>query len=287
MTNTADYKYIKVDTPAAKVLRITLNRPKARNALSNLLRGELFDALYKADQDDSINVMIIRGDEKAFSAGYDLKSDLREDRPFYTSPGIGHMVGGWARHVVEGSFRIWDLAKPVIAQVSGYCLAGGMELAHSCDLIYTTPDAKFGYPAVRMISTADNHFFPWIFGLRRSMELMLTGDSISGTKAVEWGFANAAYPFDELEEKVLEMAQRVASVPRDLQQMNKRAVHKQMDLMGIRSALLAGAEIQELSSLTKTSELFGKMVAEGGLKKTLTERDGKFGDYRTEGKELE
>ena len=281
MTFPVDYEFIKVDVPAEKVLRITLNRPEARNALSNKLRAELFDALYKADQDDSINVMIIRGDEKAFSAGYDLKMDLREDRPFYTSPGLGHMVGGWARHVVEGSFKIWDLAKPVIAQVSGYCLAGGMELAHSCVLIYTTPDAKFGYPAVRMISTADNHFFASVFGLRRSMELMLTGDSISGTKAVEWGFANAAYPYDELEEKVLDMAQRVASVPRDIQQMNKRAVHKQMDLMGIRAALLAGAELQDLSSLSKTAQSFGEKVAQGGLTKTLSERDGKFGDYRT------
>ena len=104
--------------------------------------------------------------------------DLREDRPFYTPPGIGGMVGGWARHVVEGSFKIWDLAKPVIAQVSGYCLAGGLELAHSCDLIYTTPDAKFGYPAVRMISTADNNFFPWDIGPRRAMELMRESEEL-------------------------------------------------------------------------------------------------------------
>jgi len=280
MSLSTDYEFIKIDSPADQVLRITLDRPEARNALSNKLRGELFDALHKADQDDSVGVMIIRGDEKAFSAGYDLKMDLRENRPYYTSPGLGP-VGGWARHVVEGSFKIWDLAKPVIAQVSGFCLAGGLELAHSCDLIYTTPDAKFGYPAVRMISTADNHFFPWVFGLRRSMELMLTGDSIDGTKAVEWGFANAAYPLEELEGKVLEMALRVAAVPRDIQQFNKRSVHNQMDLMGIRSALLAGAELQELSSHTETARSFGKKVAEGGLTKTLSERDGKFGDGRT------
>ena len=280
MTISTDYEFIKVDVPAAEVLRITLNRPEARNALSNKLRGELFDALHKADQDDAIGVIVIRGDEKAFSAGYDLKMDLTKDRPYPTAPGLGP-VGGWARHVVEGSFKIWDLAKPVIAQVSGYCLAGGLELAHSCDLIYTTPDAKFGYPAVRMISTADNHFFPWVFGIRRSMELMLTGDSISGSRAVEWGLANAAYPLEELEERVLEMAVRVAAVPRDIQQFNKRAVHRQMDLMGIRSALLAGADMQELSSHSETAKSFGKKVAEGGLTKTLSERDGKFGDGRT------
>lgn len=280
MPLTTNYEFIKVDIPAENVCRITLNRPEARNALSNKLRGELLDALYCADQDDSINVMVIRGDEKAFSAGYDLKMDLTEDRPYYTPSGIGP-VGGWARHVVEGSFKIWDLSKPVIAQVSGFCLAGGIELAHSCDLIYTTPDAQFGYPAVRMISTADNHFFPWVFGLRRSMEMMLTGDSINGEKAVEWGFANAAYPYDILENKVLEMAKRVAAIPADLQQFNKRAVHNQMSSMGIREGLRAGAELQELSALTETGKSFGKKVAEKGVKATLTERDGKFGDYRT------
>jgi len=96
MSLSTDYEFIKIDSPADQVLRITLDRPEARNALSNKLRGELFDALHKADQDDSVGVMIIRGDEKAFSAGYDLKMDLRENRPARITPhpALGRLAGG-------------------------------------------------------------------------------------------------------------------------------------------------------------------------------------------------
>ena len=99
-------------------------------------------------------------------------------------------MGYWPRHVVDGCFKIWDLAKPVIAQVHGYCLAGGTELAQSCDLIYVADDSPIGYPVVRNISPPDNQFYPWVVGMRKSMELMLTGNSMNGKEAVKCGFAN-------------------------------------------------------------------------------------------------
>ena len=129
---------------------------------------------------------------------------------------------------------MWDLAKPVIAQVHGYCLAGGTEFATACDLVYVADDARIGYPVVRSISPPDNQFYPWIVGLRRAMELMLTGDHMSGAEAVECGFANRSFAEADLEDAVLSIAERVAKTPSDLQQINKRAVHRQMDAMGIR-----------------------------------------------------
>src|SRR5262245_50217756 len=113
------YSLILIDEPAPKVRRITLNRPEKRNALSNALRGEVLAALDEADQDDAIAVTIVRGAGKCFSAGYDISTDLAKDRPYLSAGGIGD----WPRHLVEGYFRVWDLAKPVIAQVHGYCLA--------------------------------------------------------------------------------------------------------------------------------------------------------------------
>ena len=100
---------------------------------------------------------------------------------------------------------IWDLAKPVIAQVHGYCLAGGSELATGCDLVYVAEDAKIGYPAVRF-GTPDMQYHAWLFGMRGGMESMLTGDSFSGVEAAQLGWANRAYPDDELEENVLAIA---------------------------------------------------------------------------------
>ena len=270
------YQKIIVDDPRAKVRRITLNRPEKRNPLSNELRSELFDALEKADRDDAVAVTIIRGAGPCFSAGYDLASNVAAQQPFYTSGGIGN----WPRHVVEGFFRIWDLGKPVIAQVHGYCLAGGTELATACDLVYVAEDAKIGYPVVRSISPPDNQFYPWLVGLRRSMEMMLTGDSISGTEAVECGFANKAFPADALEGRVLEIAERVAKVPTDLQQINKRAVHRQMDAMGIRAGIRAGTEMQALATYTRSTQEHMQELRKG-LTAALTKRDQEFGDYRT------
>lgn len=270
------YEMVQVDHPADGLMRITLNRPEKRNAMNNQLRSELFDALIRGDQETDVSVMIIRGAGSCFSAGYDLTANLHEDQPFYTSGGMGN----WPRHVTEGCFRIWDLNTPVIAQVHGYCLAGGSELASSCDLIYVADTAQIGYPPVRSISPPDNQIFPWVIGMRRSMEMMLTGDAISGEEAVAYGFANRCFPEEELEEQVLEMATRVAGIPQDIQQINKRAVHRQMDAMGIRAGIRAGTELQMLGSLTESTRKYYAEMAKG-LNEALTKRDEKFGDYRT------
>ena len=274
-----DYQRILVDSPAPRVRRITLNRPEKRNAMDNVLRGELFRALEEADRDAELGVTIVRGAGSCFSAGYDLAADVRKGQPFHTAGGDGN----WPRHVVEGWFRIWDLAKPVIAQVHGYCLAGGSELATACDLVYVAEDAQIGYPVVRTMSPPDMQYHPWLMGLRNAMEMMLTGDSISGVEAARMGFANRAFPAVELEARVLEIAARVAKIPTDLQAMNKRSVHRAMETMGVRAAIRAGTELQALAFHQPTARAYPQKLAEG-LTKALDARDGQFGDYRT-GKE--
>jgi len=271
-----DFQHILVDEPLPGVSRITLNRPNSRNALNNTLRSEIYGTLEANDNDPAVKVTILRGAGKAFCAGYDLKGNNPQNQPFHTSPGDGN----WARHVVDGFFRVWDLAKPVIAQVHGYCLAGGTELATSCDLVYVANDAQIGYPVVRSMSPPDNQFFPHLMGLRPAMEMMLTGDAISGDEAVTYGFANRAFPVDALETEVLKVAERIARVPTDLQQMNKRAVHRQMELTGVRAAIRSGTEIQALAFHTESTRAHFKELA-AGLTDALSKRDGKFGDYRT------
>jgi enoyl-CoA hydratase len=174
---------------------------------------------------------------------------------------------------------IWDLQKPVIAQVHGYCLAGGSELATGCDLVYVAEDAKIGYPAVRF-GVPDMHFHAWLCGMRAAMEMMLTGDSISGVEAVRLGWANRAYPADQLEDEVVRIAQRIALIPADMAQLNKRVVHRGMEVMGLRSAIRVGTE---LCALGTKQETMYKFIAEmrGGLTKALQHRDEPFGDYRT------
>jgi enoyl-CoA hydratase len=272
-------KLLLIDDPLPQVRRITLNRPEKRNALSNALRGELYVALEAADVDDAVRVTILRGAGKCFSAGYDLGSNNASAQPWHTAGGDGN----WPRHVVEGHFGVWDLRKPVIAQVHGYCLAGGSELATSCDLVYVADDAQIGYPPVRLMSPPDMQYHPWLVGMRNAMELMLTGDAISGAEAARMGFANRSYPAAELEARVLEIAERVAKIPPDLQQLNKRSVHRAMEIMGMRAALRAGTEIQALGFHTRSAREYMANFAKG-VTHALNVRDSQFGDYRTKDK---
>ena len=172
--------YVLTENVSEGVRRVGLNRPDKRNALSNSLRKELFSSLEEADNDPSVRVIIICGAGSCFSSGYDLSSDVSSELPYHT----GKTDGFWPRHVVEGAFRIWDLSTPVIAQVHGYCLAGGTELATACDLVYVAEDAEIGYPVVRSMSPPDNQFYRWLLGLRYAMEMLFTGEAISGKAAV-------------------------------------------------------------------------------------------------------
>jgi enoyl-CoA hydratase len=270
----SDETLLLIDCPVPHVRRLTLNRPEKRNALSNPLRGALFQALEAGDQDPEVRVMIIRGAGTCFSSGYDLHNPGQP--PFHTAGA----QGSWARHVVEGCFRVWDLAKPVIAQVHGWCLAGGSELATACDLVYVAEDAQIGYPAVRSMASADNHFHAWIMGMRPAMEQMLTGDSISGLEAVRLGFANRAHPVEKLEAEVLVMAERIAKIAPELTQLNKRAVHRQMEVMGMRAGIRAGTDIHALGWHTAASAEYMALLRTD-VKTALNARDGDFGDYRT------
>ena len=271
------YTAVLIDEPAPLVRRITLNRPDKRNALNHTLRGDILGALREADQDESVRVSIVRGAGKCFSAGYELGGGNEGlHLPFYTAGGDGQ----WPRHVTDGWMSIWDLAKPVIAQVHGYCLAGGSELATGCDLIYVAEDAKIGYPAVRF-GVPDMHFHAWFMGMRTALEMMLTGDSISGTEAARLGWANRAFPAAELDEAVVEMATRIAQVDPELAQMNKRIVHRQMEISGLRTGIRAGTEMCALGTHTEALRKFVAQMRSEGLTKTLSQRDSPFGDYRT------
>ena len=268
---------VLVDHPAPYVRRLTLNRPEKRNALNHPLRGALFEELRAADVDDEVRVTIIRGAGKCFSAGYDLGGGNEgHEYPFYTAGGEGQ----WPRHVTDGWMSIWDQAKPVIAQVHGYCLAGGSELATGCDLVYVAEDAKIGYPATRF-GTPDMQFHAWFLGMRTAMEMMLTGDPLTGIEAADQGWANKAFPEAELEERVLEIATRITNIPPDIVQINKRTVHRSMEIMGLRAAIRSGTEMCSLATHQRSFREFISRMQANGLTKTLQERDEPFGDYRT------
>ncbi|MCK9517962.1 MAG: enoyl-CoA hydratase-related protein [Dehalococcoidia bacterium] len=267
---------------------IQLNRPEKMNALSHNLRAELFDALKDFEVDPEVRVIIIRGSGRAFSAGYDLSgiSQANDDRDYVERrsglPNVGPIhpgQGQWPQHLLSGYWQIWELAKPVIAQVHGYCLAGGTELATMCDLMFVADDAIIGYPPVRAMTPVDIVYHPWHMHQKKARELLYSGDSVTGREAVEIGWANRALPVDQLAAATEAFAERIANVDSAMLQMSKRQVNRVYEVMGLRTSLAVGGDIQELGRVRPGGEQFGKIAREKGLKAALDWRDGPFEDY--------
>ncbi|MCL6646389.1 MAG: enoyl-CoA hydratase/isomerase family protein [Dehalococcoidia bacterium] len=267
---------------------IQLNRPEKMNALSHNLRAELFDALKDFEMDPGVRTIIIRGSGRAFSAGYDLSgiSQTSDDRDYVEKrsglPNVGPIhpgQGQWPQHLLSGYWQIWECTKPVIAQVHGYCLAGGTELASMCDLMVVAEDAIIGYPPVRAMTPVDIIYHPWHMHMRKVRELLYTGDSVTGREAVELGWANRAVPIDRLCEVTESLAERIANIDGPMLQMTKRQINRVYEIMGFRTSLQVGGDIQELGRVRPGGETFGRIAREKGLKAALDWRDGPFGDY--------
>ena len=258
------YEFLLVESPVEGVRKITLNRPEKRNAISTPLRKELLAALQESDITEDVKVSIVCGAGQCFSSGYDLSDNLMAQAPHYTAAGDGE----WSRQVTESWLSIWDLAKPVIAQIHGYALAGATELAAACDLVYVASDAQIGHPVVRVLSPPDFNYHPWLVGFRAAMEMMLTGNSIDGQEAARVGFANRAYPPEQLDEKVLEVAGQIAKIPADLLQINKRSVHRGMELMGVRNVIRAMSDYQAMAGNLESVQAFKENALES-IKKVV------------------
>jgi enoyl-CoA hydratase len=235
-----DHQRIAISEAAPGVQIVTLNRPEKRNAIDNVMRSELLAALQRADGDPSVRVSIVRGAGPCFSSGYDLKSDLGANQPYFT-PNVGLQ---WARHVSEGWMSLWDLAKPVIAMIHGYAMAGGLELAGACDLAYAAASARLSHPVLRFAGLPDFPWFPALLSARHAMELHVAGREYNGVEAANAGLVNQAFPDDELETRVLEIAKRIAEVPPAVVTVNKRFVYAALEARGVRTAIRVGNDLQ-------------------------------------------
>lgn len=255
------------------VLRVTLNRPERRNALSEELMGEFLDLISIVEGDAETRVLVLRGAGKGFCSGYDVAG----------SPGDGGEAPASPiekAQVVRGDSRIfdrlWRLPIPTIAQVHGACLAAGTDLALSCDLVVCASDARIGYPAVRSMGAPATHMWLYHLGPQWTKRLLLSGDSVTGAKAAELGFSLESVPPEALDEHVLALATRIASIPRDLLTVNKHVINSGLDLMG-RTLLQETAVTQDvLGRLAPGAEAFWETAARKGVKQAVAERDEPF-----------
>ncbi len=276
--------------------RITLNRPDKLNALTLELQAELCEALWEADNDTLVHCVIIRGAGRAFSAGYDLTgaghrpSVSRVESPENAYRG-GRSIDDDAWQLERAQrFRmaLFDMHKPSIAQVHGYCLAGGTDVALLCDMIVAATDATFGFPPARDLGALPNNLWLYHVGPQWAKRLTLTGDTVTGAEAAQIGLVLKAVPLENLAGEVEQLADRLALIDPDLLSANKRIINLGLELMGARTLQRLAAENDVRGHNTAAARNYMKSVRENGLKATLTARDAKFGDgrARVDGPEL-
>jgi enoyl-CoA hydratase len=260
-----------------RVLRITINRPERRNALSRAVQTELIDAVEGAAGDPSVHAVIIRGAGKSFCSGYDVTP----------SGEAGHAAAAEVslpRRAVEtvsmarGWSRIWNAPVAVIAQVHGHCLAGGTDLALHCDLVVAAEDAVIGFPALRMGGTPPTNMWLYHVGAQWAKRLLYTGDTFTGRMAEKIGFALEAVPAEALDDHVLALAARIAAMGRDIVAINKHVLNRGVDLMGRALLQDIAAPLDSIANMAPEMAAFQQRAAEIGLAAAFKERDAPFAE---------
>ena len=282
-----DFKTIIFEVADGRA-RITLNRPEKLNALSMELQTELNAALWEADNDNNVHAVILRGNGRAFSAGYDLTpmSNRRaaDADDSYTAVYRGGRTFDDDAWQLERAQRlrmaIFDMHKPVIAQVHGYCLAGGTDIALLCDIIIAADDATIGFPPARAMGSLPNQMWVYHCGPQWAKRLFLTGDTVTGAEAADIGLVLKSVPASALEAEVEGLVDRMVMIDTDLLAANKRIVNVALELMGARTMQRFGAENDARAHLAPSVREFGRIAGEQGLKAALHWRDAKFGDGR-------
>ncbi len=213
------YETIKVQIEADKVAVITLDRPKALNALNDQLMDELGLALTAADQDDAIGCIVITGSEKAFAAGADITAMAAYD-----------FVDVYKRNFVGRNWEtIRSVRKPVIAAVAGFALGGGCELAMMCDFIIAADNARFGQPEIKLgviPGAGGTQRLPRAVGKSKTMDMVLTGRMMSAEEAERSGLVSRVVPYEKLADEALQAAIMIAEHSRVSVMVAKESVNR-------------------------------------------------------------
>ncbi|MEV6246005.1 enoyl-CoA hydratase [Streptomyces sp. NPDC051742] len=244
-TSTTPVRYERLGPVAV----VTMDRPAYRNAQNSAMTYALDRAFYRAADDDGVKVVVLAGAGRHFSAGHDIDTPERDAHvPFDRRAGLwwdhSDKVGAESRFAREsevylGMCRRWrELPKPMVASVQGACVAGGLMLAWVCDLIVASEDAFFADPVVRMGIPGVEYFaHPWVMPPRVAKEFLFTGDRMNARRAYEVGMVNRVVPEGELAARTMELAERIAEMPRMGLALAKRAVNQAEDLQGLHSGM--------------------------------------------------
>lgn len=252
---------------------VRINRGKKLNALSTTLMKALSAELTKVDNDDSVKVVVLTGTENAFSVGYDIAEEVE------LGVATAEQWHAGLTNNVGLTMQVWGLSKPVIGAVSGWCLAGGCELAMACDLLVATEEAQFGEPEIRFGSGPVTLLMPFMLGQKKTNELLFTGDVVDAATAEKLGMVNHVVPTVDLESTVETLAKKIALTPLPILKYTKRSLMRAYEAKGLRQAVESNLDIAAVlnSAYSKEREEFTELVATKGLGAALAWRDERYG----------
>jgi enoyl-CoA hydratase len=291
-----------------RIARITLNRPERGNGITLEMPRELASCVERANLDPEVHVIALAGNGTGFCGGYDLVASAERKMEGLAASGreaeeaapdsgsaLDPMViarnhdpeGTWDPVIdfqmmsrnLRGFMSLFHSEKPTVCKVHGYCVAGGTDMALCSDLLVAEDRAKIGYPPARVWGVPTSALWAFRVGPARAKRLLLTGDSIDGTTAVEWGLAAEAAPAAQLDERFEALCERIARVPVNQLVMHKLLVNQALYAQGLEATQALGVFFDGIARHTPEGFAFQRRAAEAGFKEAVRERDEPFGDF--------
>ena len=287
-----------------RVARITLDRPERGNGITLEMPRELAACVERANLDPAIHVLGLAGAGSGFCGGYDLVAPAERMGEERAAAGAEAAPPGspidpavvasnhdppqaWDRVTdfqmmsrnLRGFMSLFHSDKPVVCKVHGFCVGGGTDMALCSDLIVAEDRAKIGYPPARVWGVPTSMLWAHRIGLERARRMLLTGDSITGETAAEWGLVSAAVPADRLDQEFEGLLERIARVPINQLVMHKLAINQALYAQGLQATQAIGVFFDGIARHTPEGYGFQQRAAEVGFKEAVRERDQPFGDY--------
>ncbi|WP_068159135.1 crotonase/enoyl-CoA hydratase family protein [Rhodococcus phenolicus] len=284
-----------------RIARITFNRPEHGNAITADTPVELAAAVEHADLDPRVHVIVVSGRGKGFCGGYDLSvyaenADSPEERPDLAGTVIDPVVqarnhdpsGTWDPMIDyqmmsrfnRGFASLLYANKPTVAKLHGFAIAGGTDIALYADQIICADDTRIGYPPTRVWGVPAAGMWAHRLGDQRAKRLLLTGDSITGAQAAEWGLAVEAPPADLLDERTENLLARIAAVPINQLIMTKLALNSALLAQGVANSGMISTVFDGIARHTSEGYAFQLRSARTGFRNAVDERDGPYGEAR-------
>lgn len=268
-----------------RIARITLDRPERGNAITLEMPRELADCVERANLDPEVHAIALAGAGSGFCGGYDLAAYANTEIPNHDPDQVWDPVVDFQMmsRNVRGFMSLFWSEKPVICKVHGFCVAGGTDMALCSDLLVVEDDAKIGYPPARVWGVPTTALWASRIGAARAKRLLLTGDSLSGRTAVEWGLAIESAPLADLDARFEALLERVARLPINQLVMHKLLVNQSILAQGIQATQTLGTFFDGIARHTPEGYDFARRAAEAGFREAVRERDEPFGDHGLQG----